>query len=191
MINLRHDPFVPRDRTRGTENASPEVARKGHENEEVELNADGVAGGAIPDRGCSDDRAADDPTEPDRLDEIEALIEAYLASWETKDEEVLRASVADTFVVNEYVYTLAGRLSYSINDDADGIVAVGFGYGWENETVGESLVTGDGPWTVAHRELWREQANQYDGIATYVVIDDGETLKITNHHWAGFVRFES
>ncbi len=138
--------------------------------------------------GCSDDRAAD---EPDRLDEIEALIEAYLASWETKDEEVLRASVADTFVLNEYVYTLAGRLNYSVNDDADGVVAIGFRYGWQNETVGESLVTGDGPWTVAHREHWQEQHNHYDGIATYVVIDDGETLKITNHHWAGFVGFDS
>jgi hypothetical protein len=126
-----------------------------------------------------------EPTGPNRFDEIEALIEGYLASWETKDEEALRASVADTFVLNEYVYSISGELRHTVNDDADGVAEVGFGYSWQNETVGESLVTGDGPWTVAHRELWQEQANQYDGIATYVVIDDGETLKITNHHWAG------
>ena len=139
--------------------------------------------------GCSSDDGAAD--EPNRFDEIDALIEAYLASWETKDEEALRASVADTFVINEYVYRPGGTLSYSVNDDADGVVAIGFGYDWQNETVGESLVTGDGPWTVARRELWQEQANQYDGIATYVVIDDGETLKIANHYWAGFVGSES
>ena len=54
-----------------------------------------------------------EPTGPNRFDEIEALIEGYLASWETKDEEALRASVADTFVLNEYVYSISGELRYT------------------------------------------------------------------------------
>ena len=46
MIDPGHDQFVPRDRTRGTENASPQVARKDAEDEEVEFDAGGAADGA-------------------------------------------------------------------------------------------------------------------------------------------------
>jgi hypothetical protein len=133
-----------------------------------------------------------EPAGPDRFDEIEALIEAYLASWETKDEEALRASVADNFIVNEDIYSLQGRLEH-IRDDADGVVSVGFDHDyWQTEIVGEPVVTGDGPWTVAYRELW-QQSNPYllDGIATYVVIvDDDGALKILNHTWVGIKTWE-
>ncbi len=139
-----------------------------------------------------------EPAGPDRLDEIEALIEAYLASWETEDEEALRASVTDSFVLNEYIYHTS-TFTEHISDDADGVVGVGFGHGpWQNEIVGEKLVTGDlaaqrsteSPWvrytwTVAVREIWKTGGTRLDGIATYVVVDDDGTLKIDNHNWAG------
>ena len=135
--------------------------------------------------GCSsDDGAADEPA---RSDEIEALIEGYLASWETKDEQALRSSVTDDFVLHEYIYRAeTGDLFVVIDDDADGIVNTGWGYDWENEIIGDSVVSGNGPWLVRHRESWQQQATRYDGIATYDVVDDGGTLKIARHSWAGF-----
>ena len=128
-----------------------------------------------------------EPTEPNRLDEIEALIETYLASWETKDEQALRASVADNFIINENIYTSLGNLDAEIHDDADGLVNKGFSHDWQNEIVGEPVVTGDGPWTVAYRELWQlPYAFPLDGIATYlVIVDDDGALKIVNHTWVG------
>jgi hypothetical protein len=139
--------------------------------------------------GCSSDDGADN--EPARSDEIEVLIEGYLASWEAKDEQALRASVTDGFIINEYHYSLKGGLVEVVNDDADGIVSVGFAWDWQNEIVGEAIWEGDGPWIVAYREHWEQKGTQYDGIATYVVIvDDDGTLKIANHHWAGIDWFE-
>ena len=45
-----------------------------------------------------------EPAGPDRFDEIEALIEAYLESWENEDEPAFRATATDDFVLNEYIY---------------------------------------------------------------------------------------
>ena len=137
--------------------------------------------------GCSSaDGAANEPA---RSDEIEALIGGYLASWEAKDEQAPRASVADDFVINEYHYTLKGSLVEVINDDEDGIVSKGFDYDWQNEIVGDAVWVGR--WSMDRPPIGNsgnEQATRYDGIATYVVIvdDDGE-LKIANHNWGEFL----
>ena len=128
-----------------------------------------------------------EPPRPDRFDEIEDLIEVYLESWETKDEPALRAAVTDDFVINEYIYRAEnGERFEFITDDSDGLVSEGFGYDWQNQIVGESVVTGDGPWIVRHREQWQQLAERQDGIATYTVVDDDGTLKIARHSWAGF-----
>jgi hypothetical protein len=64
-------------------------------------------------------------------------------------------------------------------------VSQGFSYDWQNEIVGDSVVSGNGPWTVRHRELWQQAAQGLDGIATYTLVDEGGTLKIARHSWAG------
>jgi hypothetical protein len=128
------------------------------------------------------------PSVPSASVGITVLIEDYLASWETKDEQALRASVTDDFVIHEYIYSAGtGDLREVIDDDADGIVRKGFDYAWENEIIGDSVVSGNGPWLVRHRESWQLQANRYDGIAIYDVVDDGGTLKIARLSWAGFI----
>ncbi len=135
-----------------------------------------------------EDSGTDAQPAPDGLEE---LIEEYLGSWEAKDEAALRASVTDDFIVDEYIYTaVTGKPYGTIHDDADGVVSDGFGYDWQNEIVDDMAVTGRGPWTVSHRERWYHQASAYDGIATYTVVDDGGTLRIARHTWAGFVVHE-
>jgi hypothetical protein len=126
---------------------------------------------------------------PDGLSE---LIDDYLVSWETKDEPALRAAVTDDFVVHEYFYMAdTGKRYEVIDDDADGIVSEGWEYDWQNAIVGESVVTGNGPWTVRHRELWQQAGERFDGIATFTVVDVDGTLMIARHSWAGFTWWES
>ena len=50
--------------------------------------------------GCSSD-GGDADQESIGSDEIQALIEDYLASRESKDEQSLRASVIDSFIINQ------------------------------------------------------------------------------------------
>lgn len=126
------------------------------------------------------------------------VIESYLASWETKDEAALRASVTDDFVLHEYIYRAGtGRRSLFVEDDADGIVEIGFDHDWHNEILGDSVVlraglvgdsvaSGDGPWIIRHRELWQQGSEHQDGIATYTLVNEGGTLKIARHSFAGF-----
>jgi hypothetical protein len=126
---------------------------------------------------------------PDGLFE---LLDDYLVSWETKDEAALRATVTDDFVIREYIYWAdTGTSVEVIDDDADGVVSKGFDYNWQNEIVGESVVTGNGPWTVRHRELWQQKGERLDGIATFTVVDVDGTLKIARHTWTGFMWYES
>jgi hypothetical protein len=68
-------------------------------------------------------------------DEIQALIEDYLASRESKDEQSLRAWVIDSFIINQYHYSLKCTLVEVINDDADGAVSESFVWDWQNEIV--------------------------------------------------------
>jgi hypothetical protein len=141
----------------------------------------------------------DRATTPTVPGNVEALIEDYLTAWENHDEQAIRAVVTNEYVLNEYLY-IAGtdladpekvKLSYHVADDIDGVVRVGFTYDWQNELVGEPIVSGDGPWLVSYQENWFEGGTSHlDGMATYVVVDDSGTLKIANHYWTGQVRYE-
>jgi len=128
--------------------------------------------------------SAEEPPPPDG---IVALIEGYLASGEAQDEAALRAAVADGFIIHEYIYSAdTGKKSEIIDDDVEGLVSDGLPYNWQNEIIGDLVVSGEGPWTVRFRELWQQAAERLDGLATYTVVDDGGTLKIARHSWAGF-----
>ncbi len=121
--------------------------------------------------------------------EIDELLDNYLEAWEAKDEAAVRSATTGDFVLNEFAYThdLEGEveLYYRIDDDIDGLVSEGFGYDWSVEHVGDSTVTGEGPWFVSVEETWKQTLFNYEGQANYTIVEvDGE-LKIANHYWAG------
>jgi hypothetical protein len=125
--------------------------------------------------------------------EIEQLLDDYLRAWEEKDEAAIRAATTNDFVITEYIYeesdvagTTAVELYEHISDDIDGVVRQGFRYDWENEQVGQALVTGDGPWVVSVEENWIYYNRHYDGTANYVIVEEDGSLKIANHYWSGF-----
>ncbi len=122
-------------------------------------------------------------------DEIQQLLDNYLTAWETRDEAAVRLATTGNYVINEYAYTddsIGGfRLNYHVDDDIDGVVNEGFGYHWSNEQVGDSIVTGEGPWFVSVEEIWEETGYIYEGQANYTIVEVDGVLKIANHYWAG------
>lgn len=136
-------------------------------------------------------------SESDIETRIESLFGEYLRAWEEHDAEGFRAVVTNDFVINEYYYQVAGDrvfMTEHIDEDLDGVVNVGLNASrqWRPEQTGEPLIVGDGPWFVSIEEDWvletyngRPNDLRGDGTSTYVVIDEGGTLKIANQFWAG------
>ena len=123
-------------------------------------------------------------------EDIEALIDDYLTAWEQQDEQAMRNLVTLDFVVNEYYYEDSIDRTFRtevISDDLDGVLNVGFSPSrqWTTEQVGESVIAGDGPWFVAVGENWILDTWRADGMAHYVIVRDGDELRIANHYWAG------
>ncbi len=128
---------------------------------------------------------ASGPTVPTEVNEV---IDDYLQAWVGRDQEALRAATTEDFVINEYQYKWGVDeiiLHEIYNDDVEGIISIGFLFPWEIELVGDLHVAGEDPWFVTVEENWAQNLWHYDGMATYVVIDDGGTLKIANHYWTG------
>lgn len=128
-------------------------------------------------------------------DEVAQVLDDYGRAWEEKDATAMRAIVTDDFLINEYIYKYEVgeglELFEHIGDDVNGIVFNGFLLDWQTEQVGEALVVGEGPWMVSIEENWLVPkgflTSHYDGVGTYVVVDDAGTLKIANHYWAGIL----
>jgi hypothetical protein len=54
------------------------------------------------------------------------------------------------------------------------------------ERFGEPIVAGDGPWFVTVGEVWiPDTFNRSEGTASYVIVDDGGTLRIAKYYWTG------
>jgi hypothetical protein len=123
-------------------------------------------------------------------EDIDALIDDYLAAWETRDEAAMRDLVTTDFVVNEYFYQASidrSFLTMTLSDDLEGMLAVGFSPSrpWTTEQVGDPIIVGEGPWFVAVGENWILEGQRADGMAHYVVVEEGGRLLIANHYWAG------
>ncbi len=143
--------------------------------------------------------ASDQTTQAQVPAEVEQLIDDYLAAWEGRDEAAIRAVTADDFVLNEYTYQNGGLGIGGESIDAgttvlwlhvDGydveqIISVSFVEEWQNELVGEPIITGNGPWIVSVEENWTLWEAHSNGIATYVIVEEDGSLKIANHLWAG------
>jgi len=82
-------------------------------------------------------------------------------------------------------------LDYHVIDDIDGVVSEGFGYNYTVHQVGDSIMTGEGPWFVSVEENWEETSYLYTGQANYTIIEVDGVLKIANHYWAGLRAYQT
>jgi hypothetical protein len=133
--------------------------------------------------------------------DVETVIADYLDAWEAKDEAAVRAATTEDFIIAERIYNPTAErqgaigLEERIDDDIDGVVLRGFLFDWNNEYRGEPLVVGDGPWFVSYDESWFLDRSidivHYDGVATYVVVEEDGVMKIASHYWAGLRSWET
>ena len=130
-------------------------------------------------------------TQPSVPGEVEAVVQDYVAAWEA-DDAAITALVTEDFQLNRYHYrpdaTAPGGVTWDllVTDDIDGVVNDLIPLvDWQVETGGDWIVTGDGPWYVSVVETWTFGDAVYEGIATYLVIDDGGAYRIANDTWVG------
>lgn len=118
--------------------------------------------------------------------EVEQVIDDVTTAWVTADEDLFRSIATEEFFYNEDFYS-AGQVTpdftasgplFSMANAIDGST-------WEVERFGDMIVAGDGPWVVTVGEVWFDYANRWDGVATYLLVDEGGTLKVDKYDWVG------
>jgi hypothetical protein len=131
-----------------------------------------------------DDGAASVP------DDVQQVLDDYEAAVENNDVEAFRAVVTDDFRRPEY-YGDGDGAPYRGVQTADNLAAyLRANEGIEIEKVGDPVVVAaDGTWYVAYPERWIAlgTGTGYEYIYTYVVVDEGGTLKLDDAYWAGSV----
>ena len=126
-------------------------------------------------------------------DDIQQLLDEYQAAWADKDEAALRATLTDSFVMNQFIYIdfrAGNRQGAYLHDrreniDVDRITRTGFQSDYRIDQVGSATITGENPWILYVGENWTWLGTQWVGDATYVFVEQDGQLKIDNHYWAG------
>jgi hypothetical protein len=126
-------------------------------------------------------------TEPSPPADVAAAIDDFLAAYADQDEEAMREVATEDFtrfgddwgpdpqnpdrVIK--VQTISG--------DLEDVIGLGFNFDWDNEITGDSTTTGEGPWIVSQPEAWYMMDRVWEGMATYVVVDEGGVKKILSY----------
>lgn len=133
---------------------------------------------------------------------VDRAIDDYLAAWEARDADAIRAVTSEgitEFQLNEFIYSQgwdpadldAVRVYHFVDDvDVDSIITGSFPTTqWDTERGGDVVVTGDGPWFVSFPETWIETSDDevttLEGIALYVVVEEDGVFRVANHVWSG------
>jgi hypothetical protein len=126
--------------------------------------------------GCSDDDASS--TVPS---DVETVIDTYSQAWSDYDSEAFLAIVTDDY----------RHVSENGEFDATEQAAAfqgGRSLNFTAERTGDLIGTGDGPYYVAQGNLLKGGGFPTDGvvgISTFTVVDDGGTLKVSEHVFIG------
>lgn len=125
--------------------------------------------------------------------DVEQVFSDYLTAVEEEDDVAFRAIATGDFVFLEYTYTRGAdrqdlekaSFDYTVTLDIEGFAAAVRRGGWQINHSGEPIIRGDGPWFVSVEESWVRGSNHYDGVASYIIVDEGGSPKIANHYWTG------
>lgn len=117
----------------------------------------------------------------------ERVISQYNGAWEENDPEALLAVVTDDFVEEYRYYTQSDDQVVVHEDSWDARSAARYAEfsDYQIDPSGDAIVVGDGPWFVSVTESQAGGGVDYEGTATYVVVDDGGTLKLLSKSWVG------
>ena len=113
--------------------------------------------------------------------EIEALLDDYDAAWNEHDGEAFLALVA-----TDYEFLVDGEATDATMQSRyiNGLLA---SMEWQVETVGEPMMTGEGPWYVAQANHTTDIGNTdgSDGVSVFTIVEVDGTLLVRSHQWIG------
>jgi hypothetical protein len=117
----------------------------------------------------------------------ERAVNQYNTAWEENDPEALLAVVTDDFVEEFRYYSQPDDQVVMSEESWDARSSARYAeFGdYQIEVSGDAIVVGDGPWFVSVNESQLGEGTSYEGTATYVVVDDGGTLKLASKSWTG------
>lgn len=125
-------------------------------------------------------------------DEIAQVLDDYLRAFEERDEAALTEVVTEDYLLTQHVYETGPDglvLEDTYSQALTHVLGLSFLFEWEVEHLGEALVVGENPWMVSVEENWVTPkgflVDHRDGVASYVIVDEGGTLKIADHYWTG------
>jgi hypothetical protein len=118
-------------------------------------------------------------------EEIQIVIDDYLATWNSYDGEAFLE-----LVTIDYALDMTGG-SVSITQQAEEtyeLVNSLQAREWNETVIGEPIMTGDGPWFVSLVEHFTAPGygpQGADGVSTFTIVDEDGTLKVARHTYVG------
>jgi hypothetical protein len=129
----------------------------------------------------------DQATSPETAvtEEIQTLVDDYLAAWNDYDEEALLQ-----LVTADYTLDMVGRAdSLTLQaEEASALFSTLEANDWNEVAIGEPIMAGKGPWYVSQVEHFTSPSygpRGADGVSTFTVVDDGGMLKVARHDYVG------
>ena len=118
-------------------------------------------------------------------EEIQTLVDDYLAAWNHYDEGALLQ-----LITTDYTLDMVGRAdSLTLKgEEASALFDTLEANDWSEAAIGELIMTGEGPWYVALIEHFTSPGygpEGADGVSTFTIVDDGGTLKVARHDYVG------
>jgi hypothetical protein len=128
-------------------------------------------------------------TETAATEEIQILIDDYLAAFNSYDGGAFLELVTDNYVLD--MVGAGGEFAQDAEETAQMIEGLEE-HEWKEAVVGEPMMSGNDSWPryVSQVEHFTAAPPGYgpdgaDGISTFTIVDDGGTLKIARHDYVG------
>lgn len=140
----------------------------------------------------------DDRTATAIPDDVQQVVDDFVAANNNEDFEALLAVTTDAFTRPMYELHSDGGTRTSTWREVSTFDDIERNFGssgsYEITNVGDALIHGDGPWIVSLAQVWESLAPDdqsgtgvgYKAVYTLVIVDDDGTVKIDDAYWAGY-----
>lgn len=127
--------------------------------------------------GCSDDDPANSVP-----DDVEAVVNDYIASWNNYDAEAFAALVTD-----DYMFIDDGFGAENTKDQQMSDMPLLDAAGWHADVIGDMIAADDGTYYVAvTNSLTTTNGGEAEqGISVVTVVDEGGVLLVQKHTYTG------
>lgn len=113
--------------------------------------------------------------------DVTQLLDDYRSAWNNHDGDAFLALVTDDYVFD------SGTGNSDATETAATITSMET-VNWNAEPVGDAIMAGSGPWYESTVDLLTADnypSDGIDGISTVTIVDDGGTLKVSQHVFFG------